>query len=108
MAIMFPDTQANECVRYIRQEPRTTQQVCDHMGLEYKLRVLETEELLYELRDERRVAYANGAWYDPTATRHVRKPATKEAHPRQTNFFDPDAGMKGPEWYAQKRKEARK
>lgn len=92
MAIMFPDTQANECVRFIRMNPSPTQAVCDHMNLEFKLRAIETEELLYELRDERRIAYANGAWYDPTSTRSPRKPPTKHPHPAQTDFFNPDAG----------------
>ena len=82
--------------------PSPTQAVCDHMNLEFKLRAIETEELLYELRDERRIAYANGAWYDPTSTRNVRKPAAKQPHPRQTDLFDPDAGMKGPEFYAER------
>ncbi len=112
---LVPETKEEVLLKFLRGTPRSTQACRDHLDLQKKLCSAETEELLAELRDEGCIAYANGEWYVLRSTRATtRKRPRRKPHPRQTDFFDDEAGhqYEGPskrllamakEWRAEKR-----
>lgn len=77
-----PLTLAEQILEQLKQ-PKTSQQLRDAMPC----KGVETEEVLYELRDEGCIAYANGAWYKLGTGRLLRKRAVKKPHPRQLGLF---------------------
>lgn len=83
------ETQAEALLRCLRLKPANTQAVRTFMDDTHRLTPHQTEELLYELRDEGVIAYANEHWYVrkdgrlKQPTRQGRKP-----HPKQLKMFD--------------------
>jgi hypothetical protein len=88
-----PETSEDVLLKFLRGTPRSTQACRDHLSQQKNLKSPETEELLAELRDEGAIAFANGEWYVLRSTRATtRKGPRKKPHPRQTDFFDNEAG----------------
>jgi hypothetical protein len=56
------ETQAEAVLRCLRRRPSDTAAVRAFMDDEHRLTSHQTEELLYELRDEGVIAYANEHW----------------------------------------------
>lgn len=83
------ETQAESLLRCLRRAPANTQAVRAWMDDTHRLTSHQTEELLYELRDEGVIAFANEHWYvrsegrlkQPTRTR-------KSSHPKQLKLFE--------------------
>lgn len=87
----------DKLLRFIRTQPRSTQACRQHMGIDPSEEIpdltgAQTDELLRALRDDRAIAYANGEWYVVDSQRRQRKKPAKKVHPKQTDFFDPEAG----------------
>lgn len=79
----------DKLLRFIRTQPRSTQACRQHME---ELKSSETEAMLRVLRDGRAIAHANGEWYVVDSQRRQRKKPARKVHPKQTDFFDPEAG----------------
>lgn len=84
----LPEFHTTKLLTFIRATPRSSQACRDHMDL----KAIETESLLAKLRDDGAIAFANGEWYVVDSNRQARKKPTKKPHPRQTDFFNSEAG----------------
>ncbi len=90
--LLAPEPQEQVLLKFLRASPRSTQLCRDHRDTETRLTSHETEELLAELRDEGKIAFANGEWYVIESSRRLRAKPRKKPHARQTDLFDSEAG----------------
>lgn len=90
--MLAPEPQEEVLLKFLRAAPRSTQACRDHLSLEKRLTSPQTEELLAELRDEGKIAFANGEWYVIESSRRLRAKPKKKPHARQTDLFDSEAG----------------
>ncbi len=65
------------------RQPKSSQQLRDQMSCSGA----ETDSLLFELRDEGSIAYANGQWYKIRGGRLPRKQRPPKSDPRQGDLF---------------------